>query len=100
MDTIESATKTVLAACGEGYTLRTNLAVLKRFTKYEPIDMIGTRRKVAARLIQAEWLGIRSPLASDVQRISRKCIGSRIPFIPRCRIGGIVFRNFVAQGER
>ena len=29
-------------------------AVLKRFTKYEPIDMIGTRRKIAARLIQAE----------------------------------------------
>src|SRR5580700_1152894 len=36
MDTIEAAAKTVLAACGEGDTLRTNLAVLKRFTKYEP----------------------------------------------------------------
>ena len=54
MDTIESAAKTVLAACSEGDALRTNLAVLKRFTKYEPVDVIGVRRKIAARLIQAE----------------------------------------------
>ena len=54
MDTIDSAARTVLAACSEGDALRTNLAVLKRFTKYEPLDMIETRRKIAARLIQAE----------------------------------------------
>jgi alkylation response protein AidB-like acyl-CoA dehydrogenase len=54
MDTIDSSARTVLAACSEGDALRTNLAVLKRFTKYEPIDMIGARRKIAARLIQAE----------------------------------------------
>ena len=54
MDTIDSAARTVLAACSEGDALRTNLAVLKRFTKYEPVDMIGLRRKIAARLIQAE----------------------------------------------
>ena len=54
MDTIESAARTVLAACSEGDALRTNLAVLKRFTKYEPVDAIALRRKIAARLIQAE----------------------------------------------
>ena len=54
MDTIESAAKTVLAACSEGDALRTNLAVLKRFTKYEPVNAIGLRRKIAARLIRAE----------------------------------------------
>ncbi|MBZ5603675.1 MAG: acyl-CoA dehydrogenase, partial [Acidobacteriia bacterium] len=54
MDTIDSAARTVLAACSEGDALRMNLAVVKRFTKYEAIDMIGTRRKIAARLIQAE----------------------------------------------
>src|SRR3984885_3378692 len=53
MDTIESAAKTVLATCGEGDALRTNLAVLKRFTKYEPVNMIGLRRKIAARMIEA-----------------------------------------------
>jgi len=53
MDTIESAAKTVLAACGEGDALRTNLAVLKRFTKYEPVNTIAVRRKIAARMIEA-----------------------------------------------
>ncbi len=54
MDTIDGAARTVLAACSEGDALRTNLAVLKRFTKYEPLDMIGARRRIAARLIAAE----------------------------------------------
>jgi hypothetical protein len=53
MDTIESAAKTVLAACSEGDSLRTNLGVLKRFTKYEPVNTIGLRRKIAARMIEA-----------------------------------------------
>src|SRR5579871_2716201 len=33
METIETTARTVLAACSEGDALRTNLAVLKRFTK-------------------------------------------------------------------
>jgi len=54
METIESAGRTVLAACSEGDALRTNLAVLKRFTKFEPVDAIAVRRRIAARLLQAE----------------------------------------------
>ncbi len=54
MDTIDQAARTVLAACSEGDALRMNLSILKRFTKYEPVDLIGTRRRIAARLIQAE----------------------------------------------
>jgi hypothetical protein len=54
MDTIETAARTVCAACSEGDALRTNLAVLRRFTKYEPVNAIGLRRKIAARLIEAE----------------------------------------------
>jgi butyryl-CoA dehydrogenase len=53
METIESAAKTALAACSEGDALRTNLAVLKRFTKYEPVNTIGLRRKIAARMIES-----------------------------------------------
>jgi alkylation response protein AidB-like acyl-CoA dehydrogenase len=53
MDIIESASKTVLAACGEGDTLRGNLAILKRFAKYEPVNTIGLRKKIAARMIEA-----------------------------------------------
>jgi len=53
METIESAAKTVLAACAEGDALRTNLAVLKRFTKYEPVNTIALRKKIAARMIES-----------------------------------------------
>ncbi len=54
MDVIDSAGRSVMAACSEGDMLRTNLAVLKRFTKYEPVNTIGLRRNIAARLIAAE----------------------------------------------
>jgi alkylation response protein AidB-like acyl-CoA dehydrogenase len=54
METIERAGRSVLAACSEGDVLRTNLAVLKRFTKFEPVDAIATRRRIAGRLLQAE----------------------------------------------
>ncbi len=53
MDTIETSARTVLAACSEGDALRMNLAVLKRFTKQEPVNAIGLRRKIAARLLDA-----------------------------------------------
>jgi hypothetical protein len=54
METIESFARTVLAACSEGDALRTNLAVLKRFTKSEPVNAIALRRNIAARLLEAD----------------------------------------------
>jgi alkylation response protein AidB-like acyl-CoA dehydrogenase len=54
METVESAARNVLAASSEGDALRTNLAVLKRFTKFEPINAVATRRKIAARLLAAD----------------------------------------------
>jgi butyryl-CoA dehydrogenase len=54
MEIVESSARTVLAASSEGDMLRTNLAVLKRFTKFEPVNVIGLRRKVAAKLLAAE----------------------------------------------
>lgn len=53
MDIIESSARTVIANCSEGDALRMNLAVLKRFTKYEPVDAIGLRRKIAARVLES-----------------------------------------------
>ena len=44
---------TVLAACSEGDALRMNLAVLRRFTKYEPVNAIALRRKIAGRLLES-----------------------------------------------
>jgi len=53
MDWIESGARAVLAACSEGDGLRTNLLVLRRFAKYEPVNLIGVRRAIAGRLIEA-----------------------------------------------
>jgi butyryl-CoA dehydrogenase len=50
---IEQTARTVLAACSEGDALRSNLAVLRRFAKYEPVDAIALRRKIAARVLDA-----------------------------------------------
>ncbi len=46
-DRIESCARTVLAAAAEGDMLRTQLAVLRRFAKREPVDTIALRRAVA-----------------------------------------------------
>jgi alkylation response protein AidB-like acyl-CoA dehydrogenase len=53
MEIVESAARNVLAASSEGDALRTNLAVLKRFTKFEPVNAIAARRRIAARLLAA-----------------------------------------------
>ena len=53
MDAIEISARTVLAACSEGDELRTNLAVLRRFSKRDAVDTIALRRKIAARVLDA-----------------------------------------------
>jgi len=54
METIESSARNVLSASSEGDMLRTNLAVLKRFTKSDPINAVALRSKIAGRLLEAE----------------------------------------------
>jgi hypothetical protein len=51
METIESAARNVLAASSDGDALRMNLAVLKRFTKFEPVNAVEIRRRIAARIL-------------------------------------------------
>ncbi len=53
MARIETFARPVLAACSEGDALRTNMAVLRRFAKYEPVDAIALRRSIAERLLAA-----------------------------------------------
>jgi alkylation response protein AidB-like acyl-CoA dehydrogenase len=53
MARIEMFARPVLAACSEGDALRANMAVLRRFTKYEPVDAIALRRRIAERLLSA-----------------------------------------------
>lgn len=52
MEQIESSAKQVIAACVEGDAMRTNLAVLRRFTRIEPVNSIALRQKIANRLLE------------------------------------------------
>ena len=47
-DRVEKEARTALAAVAEGDMLRTQLAVLRRFSKREPLDTIASRRRIAA----------------------------------------------------
>jgi hypothetical protein len=53
MEIVESSARNMLAASSEGDSLRTNLAVLKRFAKFEPVNAIAARRRIAERLLAA-----------------------------------------------
>jgi butyryl-CoA dehydrogenase len=53
LDRVEKNARTVLAACAEGDTLRTQLAMLRRLLKREPVDSIALRRQVAQAVIDA-----------------------------------------------
>jgi butyryl-CoA dehydrogenase len=53
MARIEMFARPVLAACSEGDALRTNMAILRRFAKSDPVDTIGLRRRIAERLLSA-----------------------------------------------
>jgi alkylation response protein AidB-like acyl-CoA dehydrogenase len=54
MEQVETSGRAVLAACAEGDMLRASLALLKRLTKFEPVNSIEARRKIARRLLDAE----------------------------------------------
>jgi alkylation response protein AidB-like acyl-CoA dehydrogenase len=53
-DRLEKGARTALAASSEGDMLRTQMAVLKRFSKREPVDTIALRRRVAAAVLAAD----------------------------------------------
>ena len=50
----EQATRRVLAACGQGDMLRTQLAILRRLARFTPGDAVGMSRTVAKAAIQLE----------------------------------------------
>jgi alkylation response protein AidB-like acyl-CoA dehydrogenase len=50
----EQAAKRVLAACGDGDMLRTQLAILRRLAKSTPADVVGLSRAVAQHCVAAE----------------------------------------------
>ena len=53
MERIESAARMVLAACGEGDMLRSQLAILRRLCKYEPFNTVALRQTIAQKVIES-----------------------------------------------
>jgi alkylation response protein AidB-like acyl-CoA dehydrogenase len=51
MSRVELSARHVLGACSDGDALRTNMAVLRRLAKFDPVNSIGLRRQIAARLL-------------------------------------------------
>jgi alkylation response protein AidB-like acyl-CoA dehydrogenase len=50
----EQAARRVLAACGEGDMLRTQLAILRRLARYTPMDAVALSHTVAKQCVQME----------------------------------------------
>ena len=50
---VEAAAKKILADVAEGDMLRTQMTILRRLTKAEPVNVIAAREKVAARVLEA-----------------------------------------------
>ena len=53
-DRVEREARTALAATVEGDNLRTQIAVLRRFAKHDPIDTIALRRRIAAAVLAGD----------------------------------------------
>jgi alkylation response protein AidB-like acyl-CoA dehydrogenase len=50
---LEACAKKVIAAIAEGDMLRTQLAILRRLAKHEPVNVIALRQQVADRVLEA-----------------------------------------------
>jgi butyryl-CoA dehydrogenase len=53
MDVVELAARNVLGAAAEGDALRTQMAILRRLAKREPVDTISLSREVARQMVKA-----------------------------------------------
>src|SRR5215467_1516524 len=49
---LEAAAKKVIAAVAEGDMLRTQMAIVRRLTKHDPVNVIALQEKVASRLVE------------------------------------------------
>jgi butyryl-CoA dehydrogenase len=50
---IESCARKVVAACADGDMLRTQMAIVKRLSKSEPVNVIALRQQIADRVTEA-----------------------------------------------
>ena len=53
MDRVEVSARNVIGACSAGHALRENMATLRGFATYDPLDGVALRRNIAGRLLAA-----------------------------------------------
>ncbi len=53
MDRVEVSARNVVGACSAGHALRENMATLRGFANYDPLDGVALRRNIAGRLLAA-----------------------------------------------
>ena len=53
MDRVEVSARNVIGAWSAGHALRENMATLRGFANYDPLDGVALRRKIAGRLLVA-----------------------------------------------
>jgi hypothetical protein len=53
MDRVEISARNVIGACSAGHALRENMATLRGFANYDPLDGVALRRNIAGRLLAA-----------------------------------------------
>jgi butyryl-CoA dehydrogenase len=50
---VEQSARKVIAAVAEGDMLRTQMTILRRLAKHEPMNTIALRQQIAERIIEA-----------------------------------------------
>jgi alkylation response protein AidB-like acyl-CoA dehydrogenase len=58
MDKIESAARKIIADVAEGDMLRTQMAILRRLAKHDPVNTIGLRQQIAEKVIERGRYGL------------------------------------------
>jgi len=53
MDRVEVSARNVIGACSAGHALRENMATLRGFANYDPLDGVALRRNIAGQLLAA-----------------------------------------------
>jgi hypothetical protein len=53
MDRIEVASRNIVGSCSDSNSLRENMAALRGFANYDPLNAIALRRNIASRLLAA-----------------------------------------------
>jgi alkylation response protein AidB-like acyl-CoA dehydrogenase len=58
MDKIELSARKIIADVAEGDMLRTQMAILRRLAKHEPVNTIGLRQQIAEKIIERGRYGL------------------------------------------